>query len=73
MQMAQLAEVMGVPLFEKRGRSLALTQAGETLLPYARRVTQTLRDAGEALDALKGVGRGKVKRWSPPRVISRRG
>ncbi len=77
MQMAQLAEVMGVPLFEKRGRSLALTQAGETLLPYARRVAQTLRDAGEALDALKGLGQGKVKialvtttRYFAPRLIS---
>jgi LysR family transcriptional regulator, low CO2-responsive transcriptional regulator len=77
MQMSQLAESVGVPLFEKRGRNLVLTRAGETLLPYAQRVAQTLRDAGAASDALQGVRQGRVKialvtttRYFAPRLIA---
>lgn len=77
MQMAQLSEAAGVPLFEKRGRNLVMTRAGETLLPYAQRVAQTLREAGDALDALQGIQQGWVKialvtttRYFAPRLIS---
>ncbi|MEX1227424.1 MAG: LysR family transcriptional regulator [Marinobacter sp.] len=61
MQMSSLGEELGAPLFEKRGRNLVLTVAGETLIPYAERITQTLGDANEAIGALKGVQRSTVK------------
>lgn len=61
MQMAQLSEVAGQPLFEKVGRSLRLTQAGHALVPYAQRITQAVREAGETLDALKGLRHGRVR------------
>ena len=49
MQMSQMAESIGMGLFEKRGRKLMLTQAGETLLPpYAERMAQTPREASDA-------------------------
>ena len=77
MQMSQLAEGIGVSLFEKRGRALVLTQAGETLLPYAERMAQTLREAGEAIDALRGLRHGKIRiglvtttRYFAPRLIA---
>lgn len=77
MQMSQLAQAVGVPLFEKHGRNLALTRAGRALLPYAERVAQTLRDAGDAIDALEGVHQGSVKialvttaRYFAPRLIA---
>ncbi|MFM8899137.1 MAG: LysR family transcriptional regulator, partial [Burkholderiales bacterium] len=77
MQMSQLSELVGVPLFEKRGRNLVLSPAGQTLLPYAQRVAQSLRDASDALDALLGVHQGKVKialvtttRYFAPRLIA---
>jgi len=77
MQMAQLAEVVGSALFERRGRKLALTQAGEVLVPYAERVGQTLREAGDALDALKGLRHGKLRialvattRYFAPRLLA---
>jgi DNA-binding transcriptional LysR family regulator len=78
MQMSQLAETVGLPLFEKRGRTLALTQAGETLLPHAERVAQALREAGEAIDALQGLHHGTLRialvtttRYFMPRLIAR--
>jgi len=55
MQMGRLGEELGVPLFEKHGRQLALTPSGETLLPYARRITQLLREASAAITELQGV------------------
>lgn len=77
MQMSQLAETVGLPLFEKRGRSLVLTHAGQTLLPYAERVAQTLREAGEAIDSLQGLHHGTLKialvtttRYFMPRLIA---
>ena len=77
MQMSQLAESVGIPLFEKRGRNLVLTQAGRTLLPHVERVAQTLREAGEAIDALQGLHHGTLKialvtttRYFMPRLIA---
>ncbi|NRF65400.1 LysR family transcriptional regulator [Aquincola sp. S2] len=77
MQMSQLAESVGLPLFEKRGRNLALTQAGQTLVPFAERLAETLRDAGEAIDALQGLHRGRLRialvtttRYFMPRLIA---
>ncbi len=61
MQMGSLGEELGAPLFEKKGRHLILTAAGEKLIPYAERITQTLREASEAIGALQGVGRSTVR------------
>jgi DNA-binding transcriptional LysR family regulator len=61
MQMKRLSEMVEVDLFVKHGRELKLTSAGKTLLPYVRQITQTLREAGEELDAIKGVRHGLVK------------
>lgn len=77
MQMAQLSESMGIALFERRGRKLALTHAGETLVPFVERVTQTLREAGEAIDDLQGLRHGKLRialvattRYFAPRLVA---
>ncbi len=77
MQMSQLSDSIGMPLFEKRGRSLVLTRAGETLLPFAQRVAQTLREASEAIDALQGLRKGRIRiamvtttRYFAPRLVA---
>ena len=77
MQMTQFAESLGIALFEKRGRNLVLTQAGETLLPFIRRIAQTLREASDAIDALQGLRQGHIKialvtttRYFAPRLIT---
>lgn len=38
MQVKRLEETIGQPIFERSGRSFALTAEGETLIPYARRM-----------------------------------
>jgi DNA-binding transcriptional LysR family regulator len=52
LQMKRLQEDLGVPLFRKRGRGLALTETGVTALAYARRIL-ALND--ELLDAMQGA------------------
>ncbi|PTB20263.1 LysR family transcriptional regulator [Trinickia symbiotica] len=51
-QIRKLEEQAGTPLFRKSGRGLALTEAGEVMLRYARRLVE-LND--EAISAARGV------------------
>lgn len=60
MQMKQLEWHAGLPLFERVGRGLALTAAGEELLRHAQRVLQALADAEDALAGLSGLRGGRV-------------
>lgn len=50
---------LGTPLFVRAARGVALTAAGERLLPYAERLEQVLRDAGRAA-ADDGQPRGRL-------------
>jgi len=52
LQMQRLEQQVGETLFRKQGRSLALTDAGEVVLSYARRMME-LND--EAISAIKGL------------------
>ena len=45
MQIKELEGHVGLPLFERSGRQVALTTAGEYMLVYARKVLATLKDA----------------------------
>ncbi len=60
MQVKQLEELAGLPLTEMIGKKVYLTQAGEEVARHARRIAQQLREAEEALDALKGVKGGRL-------------
>ncbi|AMO96567.1 bacterial regulatory helix-turn-helix, lysR family protein [Collimonas fungivorans] len=58
-QLKKLEEQAGAPIFRKAGRGLALTEAGQTLLGYARRLLD-LND--ETASAVRGVElEGEVK------------
>ncbi|HET9378961.1 MAG TPA: LysR substrate-binding domain-containing protein [Chthoniobacterales bacterium] len=58
-QIRRLEEQLGQPLFRKEGRSLALTEAGDVVFSYARRILD-LND--EAVAAVRGVAiDGKVR------------
>jgi DNA-binding transcriptional LysR family regulator len=48
-------------LTEQAGKKVRLTAAGEEMARQARRIAEQLREAGEALAALKGVESGKLK------------
>ena len=60
LQIKQLEDVSGAQLFDRIGKKVFLTQAGEILLDHARQILQSLRDADESLMALKGLKGGRV-------------
>ena len=61
LQIKQLEEMAGFALFERRGRRVALTEAGEVLQRYAQRILDALKDADAALSALKGLTGGRIR------------
>lgn len=61
MQIKELEGHIGLPLFERNGRSVSLTTAGEYILVYARKVLSTLKDAEDAAARLKRVEVGVLK------------
>jgi LysR family transcriptional regulator, low CO2-responsive transcriptional regulator len=60
-QIKLLETEVGLPLLEHVGRQIHLTAAGDELLRYASQVTELLREAGESLDAMRGLKRGVLK------------
>jgi len=60
-QVSLLEEEVGMPLFEQIGRKIRLAPAGMELLRYATQITELLREAGEALAAMRGLKRGVLK------------
>jgi len=55
-QLKKLEEQAGTPLFRKAGRGLALTEAGETMLSYARRLLDLNDEAAAALQGMAVEG-----------------
>ncbi|MFC5299772.1 LysR family transcriptional regulator [Azospira restricta] len=60
-QIRQVAEAVGLPLFEQHGREISLTAAGEELLAAVRRLDDVWNGFESAIDALKGMRRGKLR------------
>lgn len=60
MQVKELEGQIGLPLFERQGRQVVLTTAGEYFLVYARRLLSTLKDADDAMARLKGLEVGRL-------------
>lgn len=61
MQIKQLEENVGLPLFEQLGKKIFLTEAGHELYHYSRTIAQQLAEAEAVLDEMKGLERGKLK------------
>ena len=59
-QLRQLETEVGLPLFEQMGRRMHLTQAGTALLGHVRPILLKLREAEDAMSALKGSGGGEL-------------
>lgn len=49
MQVRELESQVGLPLFDREGRRLTLSTAGEYFLVYARRILGTLKEAEDAM------------------------
>jgi DNA-binding transcriptional LysR family regulator len=60
MQVKELEGHVGLPLFERRGRQVTLTTAGESMLVYARKVLATLKDAEDAAAHLQRLEVGTL-------------
>jgi DNA-binding transcriptional LysR family regulator len=60
MQVKELEGTIGLPLFDREGRKVTLTTAGEYLLLHARRVLTALKDAEDAMARLKRVEAGAL-------------
>lgn len=60
MQIKQLEENIGLPLFEQMGKKLFLTEAGKELFHYARNISQQLGEMEALFDEMKGLGQGRL-------------
>ena len=58
MQVKELEGHVGLPLFERQGRQVQLTMAGEYFLVYARRLLSTLKDAENVMARFRKVETG---------------
>jgi Cu/Ag efflux pump CusA len=52
---------VGLKLFEQLGKKIALTEAGLSLIPYARRVMAAVEDARQCIQELQGLERGSLR------------
>ena len=58
MQIKELENQVGLPLFDRHGRQVSLSTAGEYFLVYARRLLATLKEADNAMARLKRLENG---------------
>nr|WP_246505470.1 LysR substrate-binding domain-containing protein [Coralloluteibacterium stylophorae] len=78
MQIRQLEEAVGLPLLDRIGRRVVLTEAGQRFLDHAARILGEVQDAAADLDGLKGLQRGRVvigmvstAKYFLPRLLAR--
>ncbi len=60
MQIRLLEEEVGLPLFEKLGKQICLTEAGRELYQYSRTIFAELEEAEAVLQSLRGLNRGTL-------------
>jgi DNA-binding transcriptional LysR family regulator len=60
MQIKQLEENVGLPLFDQVGKQIHLTDAGRYMYDYGRNMSDLLAEAEEVFEAIKGVERGSL-------------
>ena len=60
-QLKLLQEAFGEPLYQRAGRGVRLTAAGEQLLAHAERLRGTFRQAQALREAMRGLERGTLR------------
>lgn len=61
MQMRQLEDAVGVPLYEQMGRKIRLTEAGEDFQQYAIAAIGQLKQMEDAMAQRRGLKKGRVE------------
>lgn len=59
-QIKTLEDEIGVPLFDRIGKKIALTEAGKILFDHSRKVFETLTSAKNQIQELQIINRGKL-------------
>jgi LysR family transcriptional regulator, low CO2-responsive transcriptional regulator len=60
MHIKELEKNAGLPLFERIGKKLFVTEAGQELLTRSREILRSIKAADEALDGFRGLRRGRI-------------
>ena len=78
MQVKELEAQLELPLFDRQGRKVALTTAGEYFLVHARRLLAVMKDAEDAMQRLRhletgvlNVGLVSTAKYFVPRLLAR--
>jgi LysR family transcriptional regulator, low CO2-responsive transcriptional regulator len=78
MQIKELESAIELPLFDRQGRKVSLTTAGEYFLVYAKRLLGTLKDADDAMarfrkleSGLLNVGMVGTAKYFLPHLLTR--
>jgi len=78
MQIKELETAIDLPLFDRQGRRISLTTAGEYFLVYAKRMLATLKDADNAMSrfrrletGLLTIGMVSTAKYFVPRLLAR--
>jgi DNA-binding transcriptional LysR family regulator len=69
-QIRALERDLGAPLFHRIRGNVSLTEAGETLLPVARRILAETDTAYRAIRELDELGRGRVRLGATPSLCT---
>jgi len=60
-QVKELEETLGLPLLDRLGKRVQLTEAGTLLYGYARRMLDVLDEATVAIEEIRGIKRGSLR------------
>ena len=60
MQVKELEEQVGLPLFDRSGRTVSLTTVGEYVLAHAKRVLAVMKDAEDMVARFRGLQGGEL-------------
>jgi len=78
MQISDLETSLGLPLFDRVGRSATLTMTGEYFLVHARRILGSLREAEDTIARFRGLKGGRLTigmvstaKYFVPRLLAR--
>lgn len=60
-QVKELEEALGLPLLDRLGKRVQLTEAGTLMYGYARRMLDVLDEATVAIEEIRGIKRGSLR------------